>query len=429
MIRKGRSGSRTVSSGGTRKRGIDEEGQSSRFIRRDVPTANQGIPTVRKSKPLCLQLRPIRQPGSFLAVKMKKFLIPIAVTVFSCFVRPSLARAQFQPTSQNGRLDVEENSFVQWLTPIYRDWLAEDVGYIITKEELWAFLQLTNDADRDLFIQQFWERRSPDPDSQDNSFESEHYRRISYSNDHFSAGSIAGWKTDRGRIYIEFGPPDEIVQRSVGVAEFREVWRYRYLEGIGEDAEYEFTDSNGSGDYRLDDQPPELGDRFQFDGSIESGCTGCIREPVEASAEEISSFVPRFKDLAAVAVAHLIRDDVSFKYHFAPVPVTSFTALVPVTIEVPFFEFSQQGKTDEPVRLNLFCRISDANGRIVETLEETIPQAASARQDSAEPYPFQKSVPLRPGLYEIAIVVGNPESGNVGSAFTELVVPSKTTQK
>jgi hypothetical protein len=100
-----------------------------------------------------------------------------------------------------------------------------------------------------------------------------------------------------------------------------------------------------------------------------------------------------------------------------------------MTIEVPFFEFSQQGKTEEPVRLNLSCRIIDANGRIVETLEETIPQAASARQDSTEPYLFQRSIPLRPGLYEISIVVGNPESGNVGSAFTELVVPTKTTEK
>jgi GWxTD domain-containing protein len=365
--------------------------------------------------------------GPFLAVKMKRLLIPIAMTVFSCFARPSLA--QVQSTSQNGTSVVEENSFVQWLTPIYRDWLTEDAGYIITKDERRAFLELTNDADRDLFIQQFWERRNPAPDSQDNTFESEHYRRISYSNDHFSAGSIAGWKADRGRIYIEFGSPDEIVQHSAGVAESREMWRYRYLEGIGEDAEYEFTDSNGSGDYRLDGQPAELGDRFQFEGSTELGCTGCIREPVEASAEEISSFVPRFKDLEAVAVPHLVRNDVNFKFHFAPVPVTPFTALVPMTIEVPFFEFSQQGKTEEPVRLNLSCRIIDANGRIVETLEETIPQAASARQDSTEPYLFQRSIPLRPGLYEISIVVGNPESGNVGSAFTELVVPTKTTEK
>jgi GWxTD domain-containing protein len=390
---------------------------------------NQGIPTVRKSKPLCLQLRPIRQPGSFLAVKMKRLLIAIAMTIFGCFVRPSLAHAQVQPTGQNGTLGVEESSLVQWLTPIYRDWLAEDVGYIITKDERRAFLELTSDADRDLFIQQFWERRNPDPDSQDNTFESEHYRRISYSNKHFSTGSIAGWKTDRGRIYIEWGPPDEIVQGSAGVAKPRETWRFRYLEGIGEDVEYEFTDSSGSGDYRLDSQPAVLEGRFQFEDSTELGCTGCVRELVEASAEEISSSVARFKNLEAVAAAHLVRNDVNFRYDFGPVPVTSFTALVPVTIEVPFFEFSQQGKTDELVRPNLFCRISDANGRIVETLEATIPQAASAREDSTGPYLFLRSIPLRPGSYEISIVIGNPESGNVGSAFTELAVPTETTQK
>ena len=91
----------------------------------------------------------------------------------------------------------------------YKKWLNEDVRWIITPEELSAFKQLSNDEERDQFIEQFWLRRDPTPDTVENEYKEEHYRRIAYANEHFAAGK-AGWRTDRGRIYIVFGPPDEI---------------------------------------------------------------------------------------------------------------------------------------------------------------------------------------------------------------------------
>ncbi len=152
----------------------------------------------------------------------------------------------------------------------YRKWLDEDVVYIISPEERSAFLHLATNEEREQFIEQFWQRRNPDPDSADNTFKEEHYRRIAYANEHYSSG-IPGWKTDRGRIYIMWGPADEVDSHPAGGSYDRpsqegggetstypfEDWRYRYLEGIGENVELEFVDPTMSGEYNLTMDPSE----------------------------------------------------------------------------------------------------------------------------------------------------------------------------
>src|SRR5580704_13564454 len=97
----------------------------------------------------------------------------------------------------------------------YKKWLEEEVPYIITDEERSAFLQLQTNEEREQFIEAFWQRRDPTPDTVENEFKEEHYRRIAYTNERFSSG-IPGWRTDRGRIYIMWGPPDEIESHSAG---------------------------------------------------------------------------------------------------------------------------------------------------------------------------------------------------------------------
>jgi len=103
----------------------------------------------------------------------------------------------------------------QELSKTYKKWLDEDVVYIISDEERKAFKQLSNDEERDQFIEAFWQRRDPTPDTEENEFKEEHYRRIEYANEHFAAG-IPGWKSDRGQIYIKFGPADEIESHPSG---------------------------------------------------------------------------------------------------------------------------------------------------------------------------------------------------------------------
>jgi GWxTD domain-containing protein len=145
-----------------------------------------------------------------------------------------------------------------------RKWLNEDVVYIITDEERSDFKKLTTDQQRDKFITDFWARRNPNPGSLENKFQEEHYRRIAYANEHFAA-DIQGWRTDRGRTYIMFGPPDRVDKHFsaagsedaidfVGVGSIPydwELWHYRSIEGVGEDIDLKFVDTCGCGRFQI----------------------------------------------------------------------------------------------------------------------------------------------------------------------------------
>src|SRR5216110_2874118 len=156
------------------------------------------------------------------------------------------------------------------LKKAYKDWLDKDVAYIITDEERKAFKKLATDDERERFIEKFWRRRDPDPDTDENEYREEYYERIAYANEHYASG-IPGWKTDRGRIYLSFGPPDENESHPSGGSYERpieegggttstfpfEKWRYRYIEGIGSDINIEFVDTTMTGEYRMTMDPSE----------------------------------------------------------------------------------------------------------------------------------------------------------------------------
>jgi len=154
----------------------------------------------------------------------------------------------------------------QNLPATYQKWLDEDVHYIITDEERADFAELTTDQQRDDFVRRFWENRNPKPGSGENIFKEEHYRRLAYVNEHFAAG-VPGYKTDRGRIYILYGPPDEREQHP-GRADIAipgdapayvrypsDVWRYHILNGVGRDVFFEFIDECRCGTYLLRKDP------------------------------------------------------------------------------------------------------------------------------------------------------------------------------
>jgi len=170
----------------------------------------------------------------------------VLLSLFLCISALS-ASCQDQPPaprSQRGWLDPNVNEE-------YKKWLREDVVFIITDEERADFKKLVGDKQRDEFIVAFWERKNPAPGAAENKFKEEHYRRIGYANTHFAAG-VPGWKTDRGRIYIVYGSPDEIEGRPGSPSQYpSEVWRYKIMKGIGSDVSVEFVDTCRCGDYHM----------------------------------------------------------------------------------------------------------------------------------------------------------------------------------
>jgi GWxTD domain-containing protein len=351
----------------------------------------------------------------------------------------------------------------------YRQWLQEDVTYIISPDERNAFLQLDTNEEREQFIEQFWLRRSSNPDLPENDFKEEHYRRIAYANEHFASG-IPGWKTDRGRMYIMWGPADEVDSHPTGGTYDRpmsegggstttypwETWRWRYLEGIGENIELEFVDPSGSGEYHLTMDPGEKdallhvpgaglsqlesmgmaskADRFtRSDGMTSPTALGGTPESMnEFSRLELYAKVNKppevkFKDLEAIVTSRIVRDQVHFTWRTDYLKVTNDTVLVPVTVQVPNGQLSFTAKEGiHSATLNIFGRVTTLTGRVVQTFEDPVSRdfPDSLFQQSLKLQSiYQKAVPLRPGLYRLDLVIKDVQSGNVGVVNTRLAVP------
>ncbi|HXQ27313.1 MAG TPA: GWxTD domain-containing protein [Candidatus Acidoferrales bacterium] len=367
-----------------------------------------------------------------------------------------------------------DNQLKKELASPYKRWLDEDVVYIISPEERHSFLHLSTNEEREQFIEAFWQRRNPDPDSPENTFKEEHYRRIAYANEHYASG-IPGWKTDRGKIYIMWGPPDEVDSHPTGGNWDRpsdqgggststypwETWRYRYLEGagLGENVELEFVDPTSTGEYHITMDPSEkdallhvpgagltqaeamgLADksaRFKnTDGTNmaenESGSTGLHENEEEFTRLELyaSIFRPppvKFKDLEAIVTSRLVRDQIKFDYRYDFLRITSDTVLVPITVQIPVRQLSFQEKDGvDSAAMNLFARVTSLSGRVVQTFEDTLRAdfpVALLQQSLGTSRIYQKAVPLSPGLYRLDIVIKDTNSGNVGVVNTRLAVP------
>lgn len=381
---------------------------------------------------------------------------------------PTLYAQQSDQHLSKKQREKRDKELIKELGDAYRSWL-EDVSYIITPEERQAFLRLQTNEEREQFIEQFWERRNPNPGSPVNEFKEEFYRRIAYANEHFSSG-IPGWKTDRGRIYIMWGPPDSIESHPAGGPYQRppeegggftstypfEIWTYHYLPGIGENVQLEFVDPTMTGEYHLTMDPSEkdallyvpgaglsdleaMGmaskvDRFsRSDGTHLP--TSMVGEPArlnEFNRLELYAKIQQpppvqFKDLEAVVTSRLVRSQLPVQYRFDFLRLTEGTDQVPVTIEVPNKAMTFQEKNGvQTATLNIFGRVTTLGGRIAQTFEDTVRQdiPASLLQQALDGRSvYQKSIPLRPGLYKLDIVVKDVNSGDIGVVETRLPVP------
>src|SRR6266403_343306 len=402
------------------------------------------------------------------------FSLSIAISPINAHPQPQGEAKQAQdPAAPPQKLDKEQKKklrkTLKELDTPYKQWLNEDVIYIISPSERQAFLQLETNEEREQFIEQFWLRRSATPDLPDTDFKEEHYRRIAYANEHYASG-IPGWKTDRGRMYIMWGPPDEIETHPTGGTYDRpmdegggstttypwETWRYRYMEGIGENIILEFVDPSGSGEYHMTMDPSEKdallhvpgaglslmesmgmsskADRFtRSDGTnLPTTMGGQPASMNEFNRLELYAKVNKppevkFKDLEAVVTSRIVRDQLHFTWRTDYLKVTNDTVLVPVTVQVPNAQLSFQSKDGiHSAVLNIFGRVSTLTGRVVQTFEDSMSRdfPDSLYQQSLKLQSiYQKAVPLRPGLYRLDLVIKDVQSGNIGVVNTRLQVP------
>jgi GWxTD domain-containing protein len=359
------------------------------------------------------------------------------------------------------------------LESAYRKWLDEDVRWIITDQEKKAFMSLSNDEERDAFIEQFWRRRNPNPDSPENTFREEHYRRIAYANEHYAAGK-PGWMTDRGHIYIAFGPPDSTDSHPSGGNYERpieegggetstfpfETWHYRYLEGIGENIDIEFVDSCMCGDYHMTiDRSekdallhvPNAGETLyeqmgmakkadRFKGGLEDlgpGPNSSSNQSKEFDRMELFAKLQappeiKFKDmdLASFLSSHKVLNGPFFPFEVRTdfVKVTDDTVLVPITLQIKNRDITFNTKDGVAKGVvTIIGRISTITDRIVQSFEVPVEV-----EEPAELLPrtlnnaslYWEAFPLRPGRYRIDIAikdVNNPD--HIGVWAQGITVP------
>jgi len=307
-----------------------------------------------------------------------------------------------------------------------RFWLTEDVVYIISPEERSAFLHLATDEERNQVIEQFWSRRAPDPTSLDNSFKREHYERIVLANEKFS-GQLPGWKTDRGRIYVTFGPPDSIESHQRGETAGRppeegpetyEVWHYKRIDGVGENIEVKFVDPSGSGDYRLalgaEEKELFFAPAYNRGRARQGGGTA---QAIEIYVGPASVPLVHFKDLEAIVVSRITRLQVRFSHRIEFAQATQATALTKVLVDVPSNQGSSSG-AELLTEFEVFGRVSKPSGWVVDTFERRIFLEAQSSHAAAEFH-----LALVPGTYRLAIVVKDSASGNTGTLYTAFDVP------
>src|SRR5881628_1786579 len=352
----------------------------------------------------------------------------------------------------------------------YKKWLQEDVVYIISEEEKKVFKALYTEEEKESFIEQFWHRRDPDPRTSRNEFKEEHYRRIVYANEHFASG-IPGWKTDRGRTYITHGPPAEIESHPSGGSYNREIyegggttavfpferWRYRHIDGIGDDIEIEFVDKSMSGEYRMAMSPDEkdalmfvpnagltwneeMGlskkeDRPYFNPSAANDpSTGYMRAkdmPFARMEQYFNLQRPpqiKFEDLKSIVTTSISYNQLPYEVRTDFIRLSTDKVLVPISIELQNKNLQFKKELDfNRAAVNVYGLVTSLTNRIIAEFEHVISVEYTDQyfeQGKQNRSIYQKIVSLPPGQrFKVDLVLKDINSGNVGAIGRGISVP------
>ena len=393
----------------------------------------------------------MRRSSGLLSLLMLAMIVSLGVT--SVF-------AQTDDPTQKARKTKEE------VSKIYQRWLSNDVRYIITREEKKAFKALKTDEERENFIENFWRRRDPNPDTEENEYREEFYERIAYANENFASGK-PGWMTDRGRIYITWGKPDGVESHPMGGSYDRpawegggttttypfEIWFYRHLDGIGSGIEIEFVDPTGTGEYRIANNPYEK-DAMQFVPG--AGLTTAESLGLSSKADRIAGINRNYQreqdsPFRRLEIRTALSRPPKVKYSDLEATLTNSPVIdnsnpLDFDLRVDFFRqsddrvlttFTLQAENKELVfedvggvptaRMNIFGRITAVTNKRAGIFEDSV-ITNSSTQDLASARSlksvYQTAVPLTPGAtYKVQVVVRDVASGSKGVRSLGFTVP------
>ncbi len=405
----------------------------------------------------------------------KNFIRNMVLTSTVLLTGVSGALAQkTEPTPPTESIESKSRVVKAEVKEVYKNWLKKDVSYIITPEEKKAFNALKTDEERENFIENFWRRRDPNPDTEENEFREEYYERIAYANEHFASG-IPGWMTDRGRIYITWGKPDSVESHPSGGSYDRpsyegggstttypfEIWFYRHLDNVGDGIEIEFVDPTGTGEYKIATSPYEKdallmvpgaglttaeqlglankGDRIS--GQYQNGANFMREQDTPFRRMEIITNLQRppqvkYSDLQALAGGDSgvidnnpleFQLDVSFFRQSDDRVITAFT----VQADNKELVFENVGGL-ETANMNIFGRIMAVSGKRSGIFEDSVAANATTAElaDTKDKKSvYQKAVALAPGTYKVDVVVRDVRSGNKGIRSLGFTVPKYDEKK
>jgi GWxTD domain-containing protein len=418
----------------------------------------------------------LNKKGVLRAMSGKMLIKNITVAALVCVVGASAAFGQKDKNRTNQDPNDKARNFKKETHRAYKEWLEKDVAYIITNEEKKAFKQLATDEEREKFIENFWLRRDPDPDTEENEYREEYYERIAYANEHFTSG-IPGWKTDRGRTYIAWGKPDGIESHPSGGSYDRpsyegggststypfETWFYRHLDGIGDGIEIEFVDPTGTGEYRIARSPNDkdalahvpgggltLAEQLGMSDKTDRGNGYQTASGYFMGREQDSPFrrmeiitglqrppQVKFKDLETalgLSDTPILADDplkfdmrVDFFRQSDERVVTTFTVQTDNT-DLSFEDVSGI----QTARLNIFGRVTAVNGKRSGIFEDPVTTTATVEELSEAKLrksAYQKAIALQPGTYRVDVIVRDVKSGKKGVQRLGFTVPKYNPEK
>ena len=389
-----------------------------------------------------------------------------ALTASILLTGVSFGLAQTPKETPTQDITTNSRNVTKETSKVYKDWVNKDVKYIITKDEKRAFSELKTDEERENFIENFWRRRDPNPDTEENEYREEYYERIAYANENFASG-IPGWMTDRGRVYIAWGKPDSVESHPSGGSYDRptyegggqtttypfEIWFYRHLDGVGEGLEIEFVDPTGTGEFRLARNAYEkdalatvpggglttaeqLGLSDKSQRQLGAGGTYYGREQDNPFRRlEVLTNLQRppqvkFSDLQELAggtSAVIDNNPLDFELRVDFFRQSDDRVITAFTIQTENKELVFDSVGGLPTaKMNIFGRITAVSGKRSGIFEDSVTTASSAEElaeSKDKKSVYQKAYALTPGTYKVDVVVRDVVSGNRGIRSIGFTVP------